>query len=252
LANGPGEVAAKANFLARTLVLIPALNEGVCIGQTVQYWRHLDAAWVRVVNNGSTDDTSQVAARAGAEVMSEGRRGYGAACWTGLLNLPAEADWLLFSSADGSDRLTESDLAAWQRAVENGAELILGDRVSLPDSRRRLKGIQRLGNGLCCGLIYLGWGARFRDMGSLRLVQRPALQRLNLQDRGFGWNVEMQVRAVELGLRWVELPVAYHPRVAGQSKISGSLTGTIRAASGMARMLGRLWWHKVNAPQVAN
>ncbi len=226
------------------MVLIPALNEAACIEATIQFWRQSGFMLVRVVDNGSADDTAQLAARAGAEVLHEPRRGYGAACWTGLQHLPPRVEWILFSSADGSDQLAGKDLVAWQQLADAGADLILGDRTSSTTSRRHLKHVQSLGNRFCCRLIAFGWGRRFNDMGSLRLVRRVALERLRLQDRGFGWNIEMQVRAVEHGLRIIELPVAYHPRRAGESKISGSLRGTLRAAWGMTRMLAKLWWTK--------
>jgi len=234
-----------ALFPSRTLVLIPALNEEACVASTIHGWRELGFDRVRVVDNGSTDDTASAAARSGVEVVREPRRGYGAACWTGLREMPPDREWILFSSADGSDQLTPTDLTRWQRAIDAGAQFILGDRFSDAEARRHLKWVQRLGNRFCCGLIFLGWGARFRDMGSLRLIRRDAFDRLHLQDRGFGWNVEMQVRAVEEGMPWVELPVAYHPRRAGTSKISGSVRGTVRAAWGMAGMIARLWAKRV-------
>lgn len=233
-----------APFLARTLVIIPALNEAPCIADTVRYWLRRGAAGVRVADNGSTDDTAKLAADAGAEIVRETRRGYGAACWTGLQNFPTRLEWILFSSADGSDQLSPEEAAAWQSAVDAGADLVMGDRFSDPESRRHLKPVQRFGNRLCCALIFLGWRTRFRDMASLRLLRKSAFDAMALEDRGFGWNIEMQVRAVELGLHWVELPVAYHPRAAGESKISGSFRGTLRAARGMMAMTASLWLRK--------
>src|SRR5687768_13546827 len=126
-------------FLARTLVLIPALNEAGCVAATVESWRHLSARWVRVVDNGSTDDTARVAQNAGAEVVTETERGYGAAAWRGLQNLPADVEWILFSSADGSDRLTGDDVEQWQRQVDAGFDLLIGDRVTPAPSREHLK-----------------------------------------------------------------------------------------------------------------
>ncbi|MCI0539853.1 MAG: hypothetical protein L0Z50_31985, partial [Verrucomicrobiales bacterium] len=93
-------------------------------------------------------------------------------------------------------------------------------------------------------LIYLGWRKRFNDLGSLRLIRRSALEKLQLRDRSFGWNVEMQVRAIEHGLRVVEIAVRYYPRQAGCSKISGSLLGTLRAGWEILKMIGKLWWTK--------
>jgi glycosyltransferase involved in cell wall biosynthesis len=237
-------------FLARTVVLIPALNEAASINQTVQQWRQLGAARVRVVDNGSADITTTLAANGGAEVVHEPQRGYGAAAWRGLQDWPTDCEWVLFSSADGSDRLSTEDVPAWQDAVDSGADLIIGDRTTLLSSRRELKLTQRFGNWLCVMAIARGWRRRFRDMGSLRLARRNALERMQLQDRGFGWNVEMQVRAVELSLKIVELPVAYYPRTAGESKISGSLVGTFCAARGILRMVLQLYRLK-RAPQRA-
>jgi glycosyltransferase involved in cell wall biosynthesis len=228
-------------FLRQTLVVLPALNESACVAATIQLWRGLGAARVRVVDNGSTDDTAAVAQAAGAEVLREPRRGYGAAAWRGLGDWPADAMWVLFSSADGSDRLAMDELAAWQAAVDGGADLVVGDRVSHAAARAELKWTQRFGNGLTCAAIGLGWGRRFNDMGSLRLARREELVRLGLEDRGFGWNVEMQVRALEAGWKIVELPVQYQPRLAGESKISGSFAGTLRAGKGIVRMLWLLW-----------
>jgi glycosyltransferase involved in cell wall biosynthesis len=236
-----------ASFLSRTLILIPAFNEAESIGATIQVWHSLGARVVRVVDNGSTDTTAEIARAAGAEVMFEPRRGYGSACWTGLVTLPPGVDWILFSSADGSDRLDLDDVARWDGVADSGADLVIGDRFSIPEARENLKSVQRFGNTLCCALIWMGWRRHFRDLGSLRLLHREAFRRLDLRDRSFGWNVEMQVRAVELKLKVVELPVLYYPRSAGISKISGSVSGTIKAATAMSAMILRLWLRKRSA-----
>ncbi len=229
------------SFLTRTLVLIPALDEADTIGATVRAWRALGARWVRVVDNGSTDLTTAEASHAGAGTCREDRRGYGAAAWRGLQELPAGADWILFSSADGSDRLGPAEMGAWQDAVDSGADFVLGNRCASRESRFRLKPSQRWGNTLACVLIWVGWRRRFADLGSLRLCRRAALEALQLEDRGFGWNVEMQVRALEAGFKIVEIPVTFHPRAAGTSKISGSWRGTLRAGSAIIGMTVRLW-----------
>ena len=228
-------------FPARTAVVIPALNEAGCVGDTVGRWLAFGVKVVRVVDNGSTDGTAFTARQAGAEVLTEARRGYGAAAWRGLQDWPEACEWVLFSSADGSDRLSAGEAGDWQAAVQGGADLVIGDRVSLPASRAELKWIQRFGNRVTCEALRLGWGRRFRDMGSLRLARRDGLVALGLADRGFGRNVEMQVRAMEAGWKIVELPVTYHPRQSGESKISGSWTGTLRAGHGIVRMLALLW-----------
>jgi glycosyltransferase involved in cell wall biosynthesis len=229
------------HFLRRTLVIIPALNEAPVISQTVREWIDLGVACVRVVDNGSTDGTSALARAAGADVVREPRRGYGAACWTGLRDLPAGIEWILFSSADGSDRFQPSEFAVWQQSVDDGAELILGNRCLLPGARATLKPAQRLGSLLIGFLMRAGWRVRFEDMGSRRAIRVPAYRRLALRDRAFGWNVEMQVRAVELGLRFAELPVPYFPRRGGVSKISGNWLGSLKASWGIVSTLLKLW-----------
>ena len=229
------------SFLSHTVIVIPALNEAPCVAGTVIYWRARGAAVVRVVDNGSTDETGICARGAGAEVIHEPRRGYGAAAWTGTRALPAGIEWILFSSADGSDRLDDGERAAFQAAIAGGADLVLGERVSLAASRDWLTPTQRFGNAFACWLLALGWGRRFRDMASLRVIRRDVFDLLQLEDRGFGWNVEMQVRAVELGLCIAEVPVRFFPRVAGESKISGNLTGIVRAGGGILAMVGKLY-----------
>ena len=228
------------NFLMRTAVIIPALNEAPCIGQTVFQWRKRRVGLVRVVDNDSSDETAALAAKAGAEVVGESQRGYGAAAWTGTRRLPADIVWLLFSSADGSDRLDGDDAAAFQAAIDRGAVLVLGERVSRPASRRRLTPMQRFGNALGCALIALGWAHRFRDMASLCVIRRDVFEQLELRDRAFGWNVEMQVRALERGLRIAEVPVTFFTRIAGESKISGNLAGVVRAGWGILSMVAKL------------
>lgn len=231
-------------FLSCTLVLIPALDEAGNVGHVVREWRDLGAGRVRVVDNGSRDATAEEAADAGAEVLQEPQRGYGAACQRGLVDLPPSIRWVMFSSADGSDGLRREDLPAWNRAVDAGAALVVGDRTLWAESRRHLKFVQRAGNRLAAFLLGIGWGHRPRDLGSLRLLSVEALHRLGLRDRTFGWNVEMHARCAELGLRVVELPVLYRLRRSGTSKISGNLAGSWRAGRTILATLGKLWWQR--------
>lgn len=231
-------------FTLQTQVVIPALNEADGIANTIRRWLELGFPTICVVDNGSHDRTAEVAQAAGATVVQEPRRGYGAAAWAGVQS--GHSEWILFSSADGSDRLEPAELADWQAAIESGADLVLGDRTALPESRTHLKAVQRWGNWVQCAGIRLGWGAGFRDMGSLRLIRRSTLRRLHLQDRGYGWNLEMQVRWVELQLPWRELPVGYHPREAGESKISGTWSGSFRAGVAILKMLSQLVWLRRN------
>lgn len=126
------------------------------------------------------------------------------------------------------------------------ADLVLGDRRTNRANRMAMTAAQRFGNALATTLIRLGWGHRYADLGPLRLVRTEALERIAMRDRGFGWTVEMQVRAVELGLRVREVPVRYRNRRGGTSKISGTISGTSRAGVVIVATISRLH-HKPGA-----
>lgn len=230
---------------SRVAVILPALDEAESVTASVAHWREIGCGLVRVVDNGSTDDTAEVARKAGAEVLHEPARGYGAAAWRGAGGLPDGIDWILFASADGSDYLDESSIRAFDDAVRRGALLVIGERVSRPEARCHLSIVQRFGNRLCCVLIAAGWRTtRFRDMGSLRLISRDTFDAFTLRDRSFGWNIEMQIAATEKNTPLAEVPVGYRPRTAGSPKISGSLPGIFRAGRDIIVILAQLWWRK--------
>lgn len=228
-----------------TVVVMPALDEEDSVADAVEHWRRWGAKGVVVVNNGSRDRTAERAREAGASVVPEPRRGYGAAAWTGTRHAPPGTKWILFASADGSDFLDADASSALAEAIGDGALLVAGDRTRRPDARRHLTPVQRFGNRLCAWLIALGWRApRTRDIGSLRIVEREAFEGLALADRGFGWNIEMQTRAIEQGLPIAEIPVGYRPRTAGRPKISGSFVGIARASRDILATIARLWWQR--------
>jgi hypothetical protein len=124
------------------------------------------------------------------------------------------------------------------------ADFVLGDRTQNPASRGAMTTAQRFGNALATTLIRWGWGHRYADLGPLRLIRRSALEQIAMRDRGFGWTVEMQVRAVEIGLRIREVQVRYRPRQGGVSKISGTIKGTLRAGAVIITTIGRLFFGK--------
>ena len=232
-------------------VIIPVRDEEATIAGVVEELRKNGLTSIRVVDNGSRDGSAAVARRAGAEVLTEPAPGYGRACWRGLHDLADPIEWILFCDGDGSD-----DLAALPRFLERapGFDLLLGDRLATRPGRSAMTLAQRFGNRLATGLIALGWGHRYHDLGPFRLIRRRALERLGMRDRGFGWTIEMQVKAVEAGLRIGELPVAYRPRQGGRSKISGTLQGSLRAGSIIlstlaALYLGRLRGQGLRAPR---
>ncbi len=228
--------------LDRIQVIIPALNEESTIAAVVTNLRELGLTRIRVVDNGSTDATVNGARATGAEVIVESRRGYGQACWTGAENLPDEVEWILYCDADGSDDLHDVTRLIAEAAA--GADFVLGDRRARSEARQVMTPVQNFGNALSVALIRLGWGQQYRDLGPLRLIRRSLYTRIGIQDRGFGWTIEMQVRAVELGARIVELPVGYRRRQGGRSKISGTIKGSVQAGSIILTTLARLAWRQ--------
>ncbi|MEM7065013.1 MAG: glycosyltransferase family 2 protein [Cyanobacteria bacterium P01_B01_bin.77] len=228
--------------LENTLVIIPALNEAATVGTVVTNLRKQGLTHIRVVDNGSQDGTDAVATQAGADVLQEPIRGYGQACWRGLQAVPEEIEWILFCDADGSDDLSQLSEFFVQRQTH---DLILGNRRGTSAGRQQLSPVQNFGNGLSGTLMAWGWGYRFEDLGPLRLIRKTALDQIGMCDRNFGWTVEMQVRAVECGLRICELPVNYLPRQGGQSKISGRVSGSIKAGTIILSTLVSLYWQSL-------
>ena len=178
-----------------------------------------------VVDNGSTDATPIRAEQAGAQVVSEPRRGYGQACLTGLAAI--DADIVVFLDGDYSDYPNE--MRALLRPIIAGeADLVIGSRTRGHSERGALLPQQRFGNALATFLIRMLCGVSYTDLGPFRAIRADALRRLRMQDRDYGWTVEMQIKAARLGLRIVEVPVRYRKRI-GQSKVSGTLKGSVLA-----------------------
>lgn len=212
------------------VLIIPALNEARALRQVLREIPPGVFEEIIVVDNGSTDETAQVARNAGARVAVEPRRGYGSACLAGIEALPAEADVVVFMDADGSD--LPSDAGALLEPIVHGeADLVIGSRELGAAETGSLSTHQRLGNQLAVWLVSLLYGHKYTDLGPFRAIRRSALERLRMRDTNFGWTIEMQVKAVQRGLRIAEIPVAYRNRQAGQSKISGSLVGSAAAGA---------------------
>jgi len=218
----------------RVGVVIPALNEALALPHVLP----AIPAWVVeviVVDNGSRDATAAVAAGLGARVVSEPRRGYGQACLAGIAALSPGIDTVVFLDADASDRPEEMDRLLAPIA-DGAADMVIGSRP-LGAEPGSLTPVQRFGNALSCWLIRRLWGVRFTDLGPFRAITRPALARLEMQDRNFGWTVEMQVRAAGRGLRCAEIPVSYRRRI-GQSKVSGTISGSVKAGVKILWVIG--------------
>jgi rSAM/selenodomain-associated transferase 1 len=219
----------------RVGVVIPAWNEERAIGSVLR----AIPPWVTevvVADNGSTDRTAAVARAHGATVVSQPERGYGAACLAGIgaLNRP---DIVVFLDADFSDDPEEMNRLV-EPIARDEADFVIGSRVLGEPQPGALSPQQRFGNALACGLIRLLHGARFTDLGPFRAIGFDALQRLEMDDRNFGWTVQMQVRAARRGLRTMEVPVRYRPRV-GVSKISGTVRGVVLAGAKILHTIGR-------------
>ena len=213
--------------MAVTLI-IPALNEAEALPQLaprIPVW----VDQVLVVDNGSRDATAEVAHSLGFDVICLPERGYGRAVWAGAQ--AARGCILAFASADGSDAVERlGDLIA---PIQQGrADLSLSWRQP---AKGAMHWIQRYGNLLVLALIRWRWGVRYHDLGPFRALRRETLEDLEMQDRDFGWTLEMQIKIAARGLTFVELRLPYTRRQAGQSKISGTFRGTMRAS------LGILW-----------
>lgn len=216
-------------------VIIPALNEAGAIGLVIGDI----PPWVDrviVADNGSTDGTDEVARKAGAVVVREAERGYGAACLAGL-EAAAGYDVIVFLDGDRSDHAEDmADLV--DPIAQQHADFVLGSRVLGARERGSLTLQQQLGNWLATTLIRLMWRTGYTDLGPFRAIRRVSLDRLGMADRNYGWTVEMQIRAAEAGLRMREVPARYRCRI-GVSKVSGTIRGVIGAGTKILWIIGR-------------
>jgi len=209
-----------------TVVIIPALNEADAIGQVVRAVPTSGVKQVIVVDNGSSDDTVGQAMAAGARVVKEMRRGYGAACLAGA-RAAADADVLVFLDGDRSDDPSQLDIVAGP--VQAGeADLVIGSRLRGTLEKRSMPLHGRLGNHLIVFVLRLLYGTEITDIGSFRAIRTRTLMQLHMEQMTYGWPVEMIVKAARRGLRLRSVPIRYRRRI-GRSKVSGTLKGTILA-----------------------
>ncbi len=223
--NGPVPPQLRAD--ARVSIVIPALNEEDSLPLVLGALPRDRVHEIVVVDNGSTDATGSVAAANGARVVAEPVRGYGQACLTGIAALD-EPDIVAFVDADYSDHPDELPTIL-APILENRADLVIGSRMIGDREPGAMLPQALFGNRLATFLIKLFWGVRFTDLGPFRAVRADSLERIGMRDPDFGWTVEMQIRAAQLGLRCTEVPVSYRKRV-GRSKITGTVLGTLRAS----------------------
>lgn len=209
-------------------VIIPALDEQDAIGDLVARVPRLGVSEVIVVDNGSTDATATVARAAGARVVVEPRRGYGAACWAGVAALGVDVAVAAFLDGDGSQRPEELP-GVLAPILLDRADLVLGARTLAAGSH---PAHAALGTRLVSAFIRRRYGVAITDVPPFRAIRVELLRRLRMRDRAFGWPVEMIVKAAAVRARIVEVPVTHAARTAGRSKVSGTLVGTVRAGYG--------------------
>lgn len=219
-------------------VIIPVFNEEESLPLVLEAIPRRHIFEIVVVDNASTDGTAQVARELGARVVREDEKGYGAACLKGIAALHGDTDVVVFLDGDYSDHPEElPSLVAPIAAGEY--DFVVGSRMLGERERGALLPQAYFGNKLAVVLMRLFWGARYTDLGPFRAIRREALERLGMRDRNFGWTVEMQIRAHQRGLRVTERPVRYRRRV-GKSKITGTVTGTVRAGAKILYVIFKL------------
>ena len=213
----------------RIKVIIPAFNEADSIGLVIQDIPDL-VEEVIVVSNNSTDQTEENARKAGASVLTETRKGYGYACLKGMDYVAAQQekpDIIVFLDGDYSD-YPEQLSAIIQPILQENIDFVIGARVDRLREEGSMTFPQIFGNWLATRLMRLFFGVRFTDLGPFRAIKYEKLLALKMEDKTYGWTVEMQLKAIKQKLSYVEVPVNYRNRI-GVSKVSGTLKGAVMA-----------------------
>ncbi len=249
-ANAPDSVNASPCDLANVTVIIPAFNEDASLPLVLGDVPD-EVGRMIVVNNRSTDDTAATAFACGAMVVHELRRGYGSACLRGLAAIEEliqsgepPPQIVVFLDADYSDH--PDLLPNLIEPIQDGqADFVLGSRLLGEREPGAMPPQSLFGNRLACFLMRVLFGARYTDLGPFRAIEYQSLVDLGMADRNYGWTVEMQIKATRAGLRSNEVPVPYRRRI-GQSKISGTITGTLKAGTKILYTIAKYglthWW----------
>lgn len=223
-------------------VIIPAYNEEASIGKVVSEVPQ-SVSEIIVVNNGSTDNTVEVAQHAGATVLTAAQKGYGYACLTGMAYVAQQTktpDIIVFLDGDYSDYPEELDLLV-APIIEQGIDFVVGARKKSLREPGAMTPQQIFGNGLATALMRILFGATFTDLGPFRAIQYQKLQALHMQDKTYGWTVEMQLKVLRKKMSYTEVPVRYKRRI-GVSKVSGTVKGAIFAG---VKILGWIFKYSV-------
>jgi glycosyltransferase involved in cell wall biosynthesis len=226
-------------------VIIPALNEEEPITDVVRAVAGTEIPRdIIVVDNGSTDQTAERARAARARVIVEAQRGYGRACAAGIRALYPECDIVVFLDGDGSD-CPEFMNQLVDPIVSGKYDFVIGSRTRGQREPGSMN-FQQIVSGRMAGLILrVLYGVRYTDMCPFRAIRRDALERLGMREQTYGWNIEMQMRAARAGLRILEVPVNHRCRTGGQSKVSGTLRGTLVAGARIIATLLRVALEKL-------
>ncbi len=222
----------------RVSVIIPTHNEAQAIGRVLADLPSDLITEVIVVDSNSSDGTPDIAAKMGARVIQEPRRGYGRACLTGLAEANSP-DIVVFLDGDYSDRPAELPIVL-APIVEGRADITLGSRLN---NKGALPWHQAFGNRFAAWLIRLFYGVRITDLGPFRAARADVLRTLALEEATYGWAVEMILKGALAGFHLVEVPVSYHPRI-GKSKISGTLKGTLGAGWFILSLIVRYYFRR--------
>lgn len=212
-------------------VIIPAYNESASIGKVIGDIPRELVRDIIVCNNNSTDATASVAAASGAIVVDQPIIGYGNACLAGMAYIKErpiamQPDIIVFMDGDYSDYPQE--MKSLLSPIMDGKDMVIGSRVKGNPDRGSLTIPQRFGNWLATRLIHLMYGFKFSDLGPFRAIRWQKLLSLDMQDKNYGWTVEMQVKALQQHLACAEVPVSYRKRI-DTSKVSGTVKGSILA-----------------------
>lgn len=214
----------------RIVVIIPALNEEEAIGAVIQEIPVGLVAEVIVANNGSTDGTSERARQAGATVVDQPQPGYGNACLKAMEHLASqseEPDIVVFLDGDHSDHPEEMQLLI-DPIINEGMDMVIGSRNLGGAEKGSITPQQIFGNWLATFLLKLIYGVKFSDLGPFRAIRYSSLLALRMEDRNYGWTVEMQIKAAKQKMKTSEVSVRYRNRI-GQSKVSGTIKGSVMA-----------------------
>ena len=210
-------------------VIIPAHNEEDSIALVIKDIPNI-VSEIIVIDNNSTDATPINAKNAGATVLSETRKGYGYACLKGMeyvANQSTKPDIIVFLDGDFSDYPEElTKIVA--PIIDNNIDFVVGARVKELREKNSMTPQQVFGNWLATTLMKLFFGAKFTDLGPFRAIKYQKLLDLNMQDKTYGWTIEMQLKSIKQKLTYIEVPVNYKKRI-GVSKVSGTIKGTIFA-----------------------